>query len=103
MGLEQAFKAVAREAEVQDTFVLFAAGHGTAVKGRFHLLAGDFYFDGDADMSILKHGIGQDKLSGLDRDHPGQTRPNPARYLRERSGRHWRQPQRRGGSARQAA
>jgi uncharacterized caspase-like protein len=50
---------------VHDTFVFFAAGHGKAVNGRFHLLARDFHFDGDIDASILKHGIGQDKLQTL--------------------------------------
>ena len=61
-GLEKAFKAVAQEAEVQDTFVFFAAGHGTAVQGRFHLLAQDYYSEGDTDASIKSHGIGQEKL-----------------------------------------
>ena len=61
-GLEKAFEAVAQEAQVQDTFVFFAAGHGTAVQGRFHLLAQDYYREGDTDASIKSRGIGQEKL-----------------------------------------
>jgi len=64
-GLKKAFEAVGKEADIHDTFVFFAAGHGSAVKGRFHLLAKDFHFDGPADTSILKYGIGQDKLQDL--------------------------------------
>ena len=64
-GLEKAFEAVGKEADVHDTFVFFAAGHGSGVKGRFHLLAKAFHFDGPADTSILKYGIGQDKLQAL--------------------------------------
>jgi WD40 repeat protein len=66
-GLEKAFEAVGKEVDVHDTFVFFAAGHGKAVNGRFHLIAKDFYFepDGDTEDSILKHGIGQDKLQAL--------------------------------------
>ena len=61
-GLEKAFEAVAQEAQVQDTFLFFAAGHGTAVQGRFHLLGQDYYREGDTDASIKSHGIGQEKL-----------------------------------------
>jgi WD40 repeat protein len=61
-GLEKAFEAVAQEADVHDTFVFFAAGHGTAVNGRFHLLGQDYYSEGDTDVSIKSHGIGQEKL-----------------------------------------
>ena len=64
-GLEKAFEAVGKEVDVHDTFVFFAAGHGKAVNGRVHLIAKDFYFDGPIDDSILKHGIGQDKLQAL--------------------------------------
>jgi uncharacterized caspase-like protein len=64
-GLEKAFDAAGQEADVHDSFVFFAAGHGKAVNGRFHLLARDFHFDGNTDASILKHGIGQDKLQAL--------------------------------------
>ncbi len=61
-GLEKAFAAVAKDAEVQDTFVFFAAGHGTAVQGRFHLLGQDYHREGDTDSSIKSRGIGQEKL-----------------------------------------
>jgi uncharacterized caspase-like protein len=61
-GLEKAFEAVTKDAEVQDTFVFFAAGHGTAVQGRFHLLGHDYYSEGDTDSSIRSRGIGQEKL-----------------------------------------
>ena len=61
-GLEKALKVVAQEAEVQDTFVFFAAGHGAAVQGRFHLLAKDYHHEGDTDASIRRYGISQEKL-----------------------------------------
>jgi uncharacterized caspase-like protein len=41
-GLEKAFEVVGKEASVHDTFVFFAAGHGKAVNGRFHLVTEDF-------------------------------------------------------------
>jgi hypothetical protein len=64
-GLEKAFEVVGKDASVHDTFVFFAAGHGSTVNGRFYLLAKDYHRDGDIDASIVSHGIGQDKLQAL--------------------------------------
>jgi uncharacterized caspase-like protein len=61
-GLGKAFEAVTQEAEIQDTFVFFAAGHGTAVQGLFHLLAKDYHREGEIDASIRRYGVSQEKL-----------------------------------------
>jgi len=64
-GLEKAFGAVGQQTDVHDTFVFFAAGHGKAVDGRFHLVTKDFHFEGDIDTSMMKHAVSQDKLQDL--------------------------------------
>ncbi len=68
-GLERAFDEIGRQMHPRDAFVFFAAGHGRAVDGRFHIVPQDFR-SGEgaasdlriADRSLLARGIGQDRL-----------------------------------------
>jgi len=60
-GIEQIIDRIAAEVHPRDTFVLFAAAHGTSVAGRFYLIPQDY--DGGANPAALKErAIGQDRL-----------------------------------------
>jgi len=60
-GLEQIIDSVAAEVHPRDTFVLFAAAHGTSLAGRFYLIPQDY--NGGANPASLKElAIGQERL-----------------------------------------
>jgi uncharacterized caspase-like protein len=60
-GLQQIIERMATEIDPRDTFVLFAAAHGTSHNGRFYLIPQDY--DGGADpVALQERAIGQDRL-----------------------------------------
>ena len=60
-GLQHIIERMAPEIHPRDTFVLFAAAHGTSHNGRFYLIPQDY--DGGANpASLQKRAIGQDRL-----------------------------------------
>jgi WD40 repeat protein len=60
-GLQQIIERMASEIDPRDTFILFAAAHGTSHDGRFYLIPQDY--DGGADPAALQaRAIGQDRL-----------------------------------------
>jgi hypothetical protein len=59
-GLAAAFGAVAAKASPNDVFVLFIAGHGITVDGRYHFLPVDFRYQNED--SVRERGVNQDDL-----------------------------------------
>jgi Caspase domain/Bacterial Ig domain len=60
-GLDRIVQEIASEIQPRDTFVLFAAAHGTSQDGRFYLIPQDY--DGGANpASLRERAIGQDRL-----------------------------------------
>jgi WD40 repeat protein len=60
-GLQQIVERMASQVAPRDTFVLFAAAHGTSHEGRFYLIPQDF--DGGTNPAALQaRAIGQDRL-----------------------------------------
>lgn len=57
-GIGLAFEDIARSIRSTDVFVLFVAGHGKTVDGRYYFLPYDFKYSGEA--SIVGQGVGQD-------------------------------------------
>ncbi|WP_105418239.1 caspase family protein [Neorhizobium tomejilense] len=57
-GIGLAFDDIARSIRSTDVFVLFVAGHGKTLDGRYFFLPHDFKYSGEA--SIAAQGIGQD-------------------------------------------
>jgi WD40 repeat protein/uncharacterized caspase-like protein len=60
-GLQQIIERMAPEINPRDTFVLFAAAHGTSHQGRFYLIPQD-YDGGTNPASLQERAIGQDRL-----------------------------------------
>jgi WD40 repeat protein len=60
-GLQQIIERMASEIDPRDTFVLFAAAHGTSNNGRFYLIPQD-YDGGTNPVSLQERAIGQDRL-----------------------------------------
>ena len=60
-GLQQIIQRLASEINPRDTFVLFAAAHGTSHNGRFFLIPQD-YDGGTNPSSLQERAIGQDHL-----------------------------------------
>lgn len=56
--IEAAFNKIAADVEPQDVFVLFLAGHGRNLGGKYHFLPHDLTFEGG--RSVRSHGISQD-------------------------------------------
>jgi WD40 repeat protein len=59
-GLERAFKEFASEVRPRDVFVLYVAGHGKTLDGRYHFIPHEFRYQGLD--SIKTHAISQDRL-----------------------------------------
>lgn len=59
--LGQKIDALARQIHPRDTFILFAAGHGFSVDGRFYLIPQD-YQGGENPQALVRNAIGQDVL-----------------------------------------
>jgi hypothetical protein len=59
--LQQIIERMASEIHPRDTFVLFAAAHGTSHQGRFYLIPQD-YDGGTNPASLQERAIGQDRL-----------------------------------------
>ena len=59
-GVEQAFSDLGQKVRPEDVFVLFMAGHGKTMDGRFYFIPQDFRYTGEE--SIAAKGIGQDQL-----------------------------------------
>jgi WD40 repeat protein len=60
-GLEERITRMAAGIHPRDTFVLFAAAHGTSVNGRFFLIPQD-YDGGTNPLALQERAIGQDRL-----------------------------------------
>ena len=60
VGLETAFKQVAQSARTNDVFVLYLAGHGLTLDGRYHFLPVDFRYRNED--SVRENAINQDHL-----------------------------------------
>jgi WD40 repeat protein len=60
-GLQQIIERMASEIHPRDTFVLFAAAHGTSHNGRFYLIPQD-YDGGPNPVALQERAIGQDLL-----------------------------------------
>jgi uncharacterized caspase-like protein len=60
-SLERIIGRMATEIHPRDTFVLFAAAHGTSVNGRFYLIPQD-YDGGTNPTALQERAIGQDRL-----------------------------------------
>ncbi len=58
-GLNAAFSKMSKTVRARDVFVLFLAGHGKTVDGRYYFIPQDFRFRNE--QSIVDKGIGQDK------------------------------------------
>jgi WD40 repeat protein/uncharacterized caspase-like protein len=59
-GLEAAFNDISERASPQDTFILFVAGHGKTIDGRYYFVPQDFRY---RDSSSFAHAaIGQDRF-----------------------------------------
>ena len=59
-GISEAIERLSRRVRLQDTFILFAAAHGTSENGRFYLVPKSFR--SDAPGSLADKAIGQDQL-----------------------------------------
>ncbi len=72
--------ALAAEIHPRDSFILFAAGHGTSENGRFYLIPQDYQ---SGPGNLARHAIGQDRLQDwLANPHQGQAGDHPARHVR---------------------
>jgi len=65
--LDAAFKEVAAKAQASDVFVLYLAGHGKTVDGRYYFIPQNFTVDGEltarfVDPAVRGAGISQDQL-----------------------------------------
>jgi WD40 repeat protein/uncharacterized caspase-like protein len=65
--LDAAFREIAGKAQPSDVFVLYLAGHGKTVDGRYYFVPQDFTVDGELtektiNKSVLIRGISQDQL-----------------------------------------
>jgi hypothetical protein len=60
-NLERIVQRLSGEVHARDTFILFAAGHGFSVNGRFYLIPHD-YQGGTNPAALAKLAIGQDRL-----------------------------------------
>ena len=60
-GLQHIIERMASEIDPRDTFVLFAAAHGSSHNGRFYLIPQD-YDGGTNPVSLQERAIGQDQL-----------------------------------------
>jgi uncharacterized caspase-like protein len=58
-NLEKIAAKIAREIHQRDSFILFAAGHGTSENGRFYLIPQDYQGGPD---HLVQRAIGQDRL-----------------------------------------
>jgi uncharacterized caspase-like protein len=58
-GIGSAIDAIAREARPNDVFMLFLAGHGRSIAGRYYYYPQSLDFE--ANQSVEEFGIGQDK------------------------------------------
>jgi uncharacterized caspase-like protein len=61
-GFESAFREAASTVAPQDVFVLYLAGHGLTVDGRYYFLPQDFRYSGDE--SVRQGAINHDHLQG---------------------------------------
>jgi WD40 repeat protein len=59
-NLERMFIELGKRIRPEDVFVLYLAGHGKTVDGRYYFIPQDFRYDGEE--SIVKFGVGQDRL-----------------------------------------
>jgi WD40 repeat protein len=69
-GISSAFDKIADEAKPDDVFVLFLAGHGKSIGGKYYYLPQTIDFV--AAQSVEKYGIGQDKWDAWLRKIPAQ-------------------------------
>jgi uncharacterized caspase-like protein len=66
--LDVAFKEIGGKAKATDVFVLYLAGHGKTIDGRYYFAPQDLVIDGEItdqkaiDASVLRHGISQEQL-----------------------------------------
>jgi hypothetical protein len=66
--LDVAFKEIGGKAKATDVFVLYLAGHGKTIDGRYYFAPQDMVIDGEItdqkaiDASVLRHGISQEQL-----------------------------------------
>ena len=59
-GLEQAFTTVSAQVRPEDVFILFLAGHGVALDGRYYFLPADFRYHNED--SLTQAAVSQDHL-----------------------------------------
>ena len=59
-GIEQVFQQISQKAMSHDVFVLYLAGHGITLEGKYHFLPADFRYRNED--SIRQNGITQDHL-----------------------------------------
>ena len=69
-GLEQAFQEVKKTITPQDVFMLYLAGHGVTLDGRYYFLPHDFRYYNDE--AVRKNAINQDHLQGWLADVPAR-------------------------------
>src|SRR3712207_3531842 len=58
-NLDRVFGEVSHCVRPDDVFVLFLAGHGKTLDGRYYFLPQDFHYRGES--SIAQSGVGQDR------------------------------------------
>src|SRR5262249_15207631 len=86
-GLQQIITRVASEIHPRDTFVLFAAGHGTSYGGRFYLIPQD-YDGGTNSTAFEERAIWEERLQ----EWGGNHKAKKAIILRDASHRSVRAP-----------
>jgi Caspase domain len=59
-GIDDAVNAVSNDANPNDVFVLFIAGHGRSIAGTYYFLPQDLTFEGG--RTVEKYAVGQDQL-----------------------------------------
>ena len=69
-GLEQAFHDVKKTVTPQDVFMLYLAGHGVTLDGRYYFLPHDFRYYNDE--AVRKNAINQDHLQNWLADVPAR-------------------------------
>jgi uncharacterized caspase-like protein len=69
-GLEQAFIAIKETITPQDVFILYIAGHGVTLDGRYYFLPYDFRYYNDE--AVRKNAINQDHLQNWLADIPAR-------------------------------